>query len=30
VVAGGELPQATPMGLNRDDLDDDSAGLRTT
>ncbi|MGA5466469.1 SCO6745 family protein [Mycobacterium sp. NPDC050041] len=30
VVAGGDLPQATPMGLNRNDLDDDSAGLRTS
>jgi hypothetical protein len=27
VVAGGDLPPATPMGLNRDDLDDDSAHL---
>ncbi|UUO00434.1 hypothetical protein M4D79_15660 [Mycolicibacterium novocastrense] len=27
VVAGGDLPAATPMGLNRDDLDDDSAHL---
>ncbi|MFV1471695.1 SCO6745 family protein [Mycolicibacterium elephantis] len=25
VVAGGDLPAATPMGLNRDDLDNDSA-----
>lgn len=24
VVAGGDVPVATPMGLNRDDLDDDS------
>ncbi|MEV3904634.1 hypothetical protein AB0K11_20105 [Mycobacterium sp. NPDC050551] len=30
VVAGGDLPQATPMGLNRNDLDDDGAGLRTS
>ncbi|MFI5508388.1 hypothetical protein ACIA48_13025 [Mycobacterium sp. NPDC051804] len=27
VVAGGDVPAATPMGLSRDDLDDDSAGL---
>ncbi|MCV7281077.1 hypothetical protein H7J88_15645 [Mycolicibacterium flavescens] len=27
VVAGGDLPAATPMGLNRDDLNDDSAHL---
>jgi hypothetical protein len=27
VVAGGEVPAATPMGLRRDDLDDDSAHL---
>ena len=27
VVAGGDLPAATPMGLLRDDLDDDSAHL---
>ena len=27
VVAGGDLPAATPMGLRRDDLDDDSAHL---
>lgn len=27
VVAGGDVPVATPMGLNRDDLDDDSAHL---
>jgi hypothetical protein len=27
VVAGGDLPAATPMGLNRDDLTDDGAGL---
>lgn len=26
VVAAGDLPAATPMGLNRDDLDDDQAG----
>jgi hypothetical protein len=26
-VAAGDLPAATPMGLNRDELDDDSAGL---
>lgn len=27
VIAGGDVPAATPMGLQRDDLDDDSAGL---
>jgi hypothetical protein len=27
VVAGGDVPAATPMGLGRDDLDDDSAHL---
>ncbi|HKV17523.1 MAG TPA: hypothetical protein VJR50_00725 [Mycobacterium sp.] len=27
VVAAGDVPAATPMGLNRDDLDSDSAGL---
>ena len=27
VVAGGDLPVATPMGLRRDELDDDSARL---
>jgi hypothetical protein len=27
VVAGGDLPAATPMGLNRDELTDDGAGL---
>ncbi|AMO61389.1 Uncharacterised protein [Mycolicibacterium phlei] len=27
VVAAGDLPTATPMGLSRDDLDDDSAHL---
>ncbi len=27
VIAGGDVPAATPMGLRRDDLDDDSAGL---
>jgi hypothetical protein len=27
VVAGGDVPGATPMGLSRDDLDDDSAHL---
>jgi hypothetical protein len=27
VVSGGDVPAATPMGLNRDDLDDDSAHL---
>ena len=27
VVAGGDVPAATPMGLSRDDLDDDSARL---
>jgi helix-turn-helix protein len=26
VVAGGDVPAATPMGLRRDDLDNDSAG----
>ncbi len=30
VVAGGDVPAATPMGLRRDDLDDDSAGLQLT
>jgi hypothetical protein len=28
VLAGGDIPAATPMGLNRDDLDDDDANLR--
>lgn len=28
VVAAGDLPEGTPMGLSRDDLDDDSAHLR--
>ncbi|MGV0837899.1 SCO6745 family protein [Mycolicibacterium thermoresistibile] len=28
VIAGGDLPDATPMGLNRAELDDDNAGLR--
>ncbi len=28
VVTGGDVPEATPMGLSRDDLDDDSAHLR--
>lgn len=28
VVAAGDVPAATPMGLNRDELDDDSAHLR--
>lgn len=28
VVAGGDIPAATPMGLSRDELDDDSANLR--
>jgi len=27
VVSGGDVPAATPMGLSRDDLDDDSAHL---
>ncbi|OYN75330.1 SCO6745 family protein [Mycolicibacterium sphagni] len=27
VIAGGDLPVATPMALRRDELDDDSAGL---
>ncbi len=27
VVAGADVPAGTPMGLNRDDLDDDSAHL---
>ena len=27
VIAGGDIPAATPMGLRRDDLDDDSAHL---
>ncbi|MGE2720713.1 SCO6745 family protein [Mycolicibacterium celeriflavum] len=27
VVTGGDVPAATPMGLNRDDLDDDCAHL---
>lgn len=27
VIAGGDVPAATPMGLSRDDLDSDSAGL---
>lgn len=27
VVAGGDIPAGTPMGLSRDDLDDDSAHL---
>jgi hypothetical protein len=27
VVAGGDVPAATPMGLSRDELDDGSAGL---
>lgn len=27
VIAGGDLPASTPMGLQRNDLDDDSAGL---
>jgi hypothetical protein len=29
VIAGGDLPAATPMGLRRDELDDDSAHLAT-
>jgi hypothetical protein len=28
VIAGGDIPVATPMGLRRDDLDDDGAHLR--
>lgn len=28
VIAGGDIPAATPMGLSRDDLDDDGAHLR--
>lgn len=28
VVAAGDIPAATPMGLQRDDLDDESAGVR--
>ena len=28
VVAGGDVPAGTPMGLRRDELGDDSAGLR--
>lgn len=28
VVAAGDIPTATPMGLQRDDLDDESAGVR--
>ena len=27
VIAGGDIPAATPMGLRRDDLDDDRAHL---
>ena len=27
VIAGGDVPALTPIGLSRDDLDDDSAGL---
>ncbi|TGD88501.1 hypothetical protein BayCH28_12325 [Mycolicibacterium sp. CH28] len=27
VIAGGDIPAATPMALRRDELDDDSAGL---
>jgi hypothetical protein len=27
VIAGGDIPAATPMGLRRDDLDDDGAHL---
>jgi hypothetical protein len=30
VVAGGDVPAATPMGLRRDDLDDESAGIALT
>ena len=29
VVAGGDIPAETPMGLRRDDLDDDSAHLQS-
>ena len=28
VVAAGDVPALTPMGLSRDDLDDDSAAAR--
>ena len=28
VLAGGDIPAATPMGLSRDDLDDDQAHVR--
>jgi hypothetical protein len=27
VIAGGDIPVKTPMGLRRDDLDDDTAHL---
>lgn len=27
VIAGGDLPASTPMGLRRNDLDDESAHL---
>ena len=27
VIDGGDIPAATPMGLRRDDLDDDGAHL---
>jgi hypothetical protein len=27
VIAGGDIPAATPMGLSRDDLNDDGANL---
>ena len=27
VIAGGDIPVATPMGLRRDELDDDAAHL---
>jgi hypothetical protein len=27
VIAGGDIPASTPMGLRRDDLDDDGAHL---
>jgi hypothetical protein len=30
VVAAGDVPAATPMGLSRDDLDDDGAGTSPT
>jgi hypothetical protein len=30
VVAGGDVPAVTPMGLRRDELDDGSAHLANT